>query len=1130
MRIATPTLTAAFTLLALGHPALTAQMVSSQQVGSHEFKQTLSPLGPTAPFPSLTDNRHSVTNFNEEVFRGFVITPDDADIYGLNVMMSTIVHFLGATQTPVDVWPTLNQPSAIAFYQSDLLVVGGATHALALHSSLDGQIQELLPFGHGAEPADIVVDHETDRAYVSLQGVDAVVEIDLLTFTETRRFELDVKRPGFLFLDGGDPLVASDSVVYVTPQVSGNNSMVFDVPLLGAFILGGDQTQFFPDGGLPDHDLLRIDPNAAAGAEVMPVLRTVGSILNGHGLNPVTGEYWIAAIDQINDDLALQSEPLINGRFALNHLTIGDPSASGVPNEPTTFVDLDDTDNVTPGGQYDPALSLSYPYGLTITSGGFGLITASTSDRVTLTDTAGQPLVNLECPPGSTPRQALLDPATETVLLVYCQNTNTIEIFGLFPLTINPVLTLDLGHDPLFEPWKKGRETWYDADKSADGRSSCNVCHPGGGADGIAWQISDSPNDKKDVMVTQTLMGIEDTFPYHWRGERDLSDFNVAFPGLLGADGALDETPGGELDEFSSFIFSLQQPANPTESPDRIIDNARTPNPHPNGKPGNAVRGLIDYSFFPSDAGTSCAGCHFFPTGGSGDIITEIASSISSQGSMDVTHLDNQLVLKRQEIVTVNTVVGEIQRPALGFGTLHSGIINSLFDFVDLFGALSDKQVSNITSFIDQFDHGIAPRVHDAILLNSASDVNAIEQQIQDGLLAQAEQGWIDVIAFGTYPVGGSPTPLSWRYDTGTGLFLCEDPVIASVPLEVLADVTDLGLASNVFMGVPPGNGVRLGVDRDNDGLTNVVELALGTNPIEPDSDGDGWPDGHELLNSGNPLDDQVISDDTTPPALIGDFETSFINATQAKFFFQTNEPVKVDFTYSTVGGDLHTHSILHFDRVHTAVLQNLEPSTSGIKTNTFQATATLTDLGGNATVWNLPNFDAESMFHGGAPFLTVVGDISFISEVRNGSTLDAVAQVRVDFKEQGPPALQAPNMVVVGQVLIEDTVNGGWIISPNVTTNLPTSFDLDGAPYDALPGTFLVAKPTLADGIAMLDFSQPNLLPGQQVRLNIIAIMQVEDPRAYDPAAPAFSAPTAPIQYQGVKTKPENRAVTTTF
>ena len=50
--------------------------------------------------------------------------------------------------------------------------------------------------------------------------------------------------------------------------------------------------------------------------------------------------------------------------------------------------------------------------------------------------------------------------------------------------------------------------------------------------------------------------------------------------------------------------------------------------------------------------------------------------------------------------------------------------------------------------------------------------------------------------------------------------------------------------------------------DSDEDGLTNIQEYQLGTNPINPDSDGDNVYDGIEVLNSLDPL--SVKSNDVT--------------------------------------------------------------------------------------------------------------------------------------------------------------------------------------------------------------------------------------------------------------------------
>lgn len=43
-------------------------------------------------------------------------------------------------------------------------------------------------------------------------------------------------------------------------------------------------------------------------------------------------------------------------------------------------------------------------------------------------------------------------------------------------------------------------------------------------------------------------------------------------------------------------------------------------------------------------------------------------------------------------------------------------------------------------------------------------------------------------------------------------------------------------------------------LDSDNDGLTDPVERKMGTDPFNPDTDGDGYADGAEVENGHNPL------------------------------------------------------------------------------------------------------------------------------------------------------------------------------------------------------------------------------------------------------------------------------------
>ncbi|MDZ7581903.1 MAG: hypothetical protein U5R30_15290 [Deltaproteobacteria bacterium] len=49
--------------------------------------------------------------------------------------------------------------------------------------------------------------------------------------------------------------------------------------------------------------------------------------------------------------------------------------------------------------------------------------------------------------------------------------------------------------------------------------------------------------------------------------------------------------------------------------------------------------------------------------------------------------------------------------------------------------------------------------------------------------------------------------------------------------------------------------------DNDGDDASNLAEQNAGTDPFNPDSDGDKMPDGWEIANSLNPLGDDAFDD-----------------------------------------------------------------------------------------------------------------------------------------------------------------------------------------------------------------------------------------------------------------------------
>ncbi|QWX84644.1 Ig-like domain-containing protein [Cellulophaga sp. HaHaR_3_176] len=97
----------------------------------------------------------------------------------------------------------------------------------------------------------------------------------------------------------------------------------------------------------------------------------------------------------------------------------------------------------------------------------------------------------------------------------------------------------------------------------------------------------------------------------------------------------------------------------------------------------------------------------------------------------------------------------------------------------------------------------------------------------------------------------------TWSLDTETAT-----PTSGSLPVltyDSILNVTVSDLAGNTN-----SNTITLEDDFDNDGLTNAEEEALGTDPNNPDTDGDMISDGQEVIENTNPLDD-CDSDGGTP-------------------------------------------------------------------------------------------------------------------------------------------------------------------------------------------------------------------------------------------------------------------------
>src|SRR4029078_1163279 len=217
----------------------------------------------------------------------------------------------------------------------------------------------------------------------------------------------------------------------------------------------------------------------------------------------------------------------------------------------------------------------------------------------------------------------------------------------------NGISVIDLGtqseaehhslHNPEPAAFVNGRHVLYDAKlTSSNGEASCASCHVFGDFDSLGWDLG-NPDDivmsnptpfeigsralvhpMKGPMTTQSLRGMANHGPMHWRGDRTggndvvsnqpnngkfdedaaFKKFNVAFPGLLGRSAQLTPT---EMQAYTDFILQVTYPPNPI----RALNNVLTPDE-------NAGRNFFNGPV--SDSLQNCNGCHRLLLQGNGGL------------------------------------------------------------------------------------------------------------------------------------------------------------------------------------------------------------------------------------------------------------------------------------------------------------------------------------------------------------------------------------------------------------------------------------------------------------------------------------------------------------------------------
>jgi len=636
---------------------------------------------------------------------------------------------------------------------------------------------------------------------------------------------------------------------------------------------------------LPDEDVFLIDATANPPVQVggpSGFYTGVGTVLFNMAVNPVSGKVYVSNTEANNltrfEGPGVFAPTTVRGKLHQARITVLD-GGTATPRHLNKHIDYDACCDAVPNSVNDR--SLSQPVEMAVSSDGATLyVAAFGSGKIGVFSTA-----ELEADtfvPDATDHIALSGGGPSG--LVLDEPRSRLYVLTRFDDSISVVLTgtgLETSHVPLHNPEPAsitdGRRFLYDAAfTSSNGEAACGSCHVFGDFDSLAWDLG-NPDDRpvnnpgpfivgpfidpdfhpmKGPMTTQSLRGMDNHGPMHWRGDRTggndvafqtqpdggtfsedqaFKKFNPAFEGLIGRSELLEDE---EMQAFTDFILQVSYPPNPIRDLTNVLSPA-------------AAAGQALYFGQVTDTFENCNGCHILnPNGNPGD---DHPGFFGSDGRysfenepqvLKVPHLRNLYqkvgMFGMASVMFINpgdnASTGDQIR---GFGFLHDGSIDTLFRFHRATVFNQDAMINptgipvnptgdamrlELEQFMFEFDSNMKPMVGQQATLTSTSGVD-VTSRIDD-MLDQADAGNCDVVVKGQ--VAGEPRGFVY---VGSGNYETDRLADGTV-----TDATVRGHAASAgqeltFTAVPPGDGNRIGVDRDADGFRDADELDGGSDP-----------------------------------------------------------------------------------------------------------------------------------------------------------------------------------------------------------------------------------------------------------------------------------------------------------
>lgn len=596
---------------------------------------------------------------------------------------------------------------------------------------------------------------------------------------------------------------------------------------------------------LPDYDLFTIDTTTSP-PRVLSRVSGVGTILFNIAVNPANGNVYVSnteARNRVRFEGPGTRSTTVRGHFAENRITV----VSGTTVNPR-HLNKHINYNSFPGTAAEKAAALAQPLEMAVTPDGSTLyVVALGSNKLARFSTSA--LENNTFTPSASSQVTLTGGGPTGVVLnsgrglayVLTRFDNGISVVNTSTLT-------ETAHVRMFNPEPTvitaGRPILYDANlTSSRGDSACAGCHIFGDKDELAWDLGNPdgtleqnpgqynvniPNfgrntrlhPMKGPMTTQSLRGLKGNGPMHWRGDRTgvsrttgetleeqaFEDFIVAFQGLLGRDAPLTDT---QMDAFAKFALRLTYPPNPITN----LDGTWT---------ALQQAGLNRFNNGTSDTIATCNGCHVF-NAAQNRFGTDGTLAIEGGGvdeDMKIPHLRNMYtkvgMFGENTQNTGEPFVGDQIR---GFGFDNSGASGTIAKFLEApVFTLTATERTQVEALALAMPGEMAPIVGQQVTVTpgnrSQSDVSARLNLLVARANVTTPRRECELVARAV--IGG--VSKGWVMNSSSSFV----PNVSTEAALSLSGLLDAGAAANApitFTCTPPGNGTRIGVDRDADGV-----------------------------------------------------------------------------------------------------------------------------------------------------------------------------------------------------------------------------------------------------------------------------------------------------------------------